>query len=79
MPYDPEQDKTLWNDEVRVEKFTLEVKIMKYGENGVPKVQINRLQKETPEDEGRFMKLGRMTKEETEAIIPLLKKAVENF
>jgi len=79
MPYNPEQDKTLWNDEVRVGKFTLEVKVMKYGENGQPKIQINRLQKETPEDEGRFMKLGRITKEEAEAIMPLVEKAIDNM
>ena len=78
MPFDPELDKTLWNDEVRVGKFVLEVKVMKYGE-GQTKIQIGRVQKEVPEDEGRFMKLGRLTKEEAEAILPLFQEAVKQM
>ena len=78
MPFNPELDKTLWNDEVRVGKFVLEVKIMQYGE-GEKKIQIGRVQKEVPEDEGRFMKLGRLTKEEAEAVLPLFQEALKNM
>lgn len=78
MPFNPELDKTLWSDEVRVGKFVLEVKVMKYGE-GQAKIQIGRIQKEVPEDEGRFMKLGRLTKEEAEAVLPLIQEAVKKM
>ena len=78
MPFNPELDKTLWSDEVRVGKFVLEVKVMQYGE-GEKKIQIGRVQKEVPEDEGRFMKLGRLTKEEAEAVLPLFQEALKNM
>ena len=78
MPFNPELDKELWKDEVRVGKFVLDVKIMQYGE-GEKKIQIGRVQKEVPEDEGRFMKLGRLTKEEAEAVLPLFQEAVKNI
>ena len=78
MPFNPELDKELWKKEVQIGKFALDVKVMQYGE-GQAKIQIGRVQKEVPEDEGRFMKLGRLTKEEAEAILPLFKEAIENM
>lgn len=74
MPYDPSLDKQLFTKAYESEGMKISVSVYSYN-NGVKKVQI---QRETvgPEGEPRFAKLGRLTKEELEAILPLLQEAV---
>lgn len=77
MPYEPELDKKLFNEEVEFESTKITVSVHSYNE-GMPKLQISR---ENPNAEGeyRFAKLGRMTKEEVEKVLPLIQKALESM
>jgi len=70
MPYDADLDKTLWEEKVEVGDYVFEVKVMQYNE-GTKKINIQRFRGEM------FNKLGRVTPEEAEAIMPLLQKAIE--
>ena len=72
MPYDASLDKTLWEEKMEVGEFAFEVKVMQYNE-GVKKINIQRFRGEM------FSKLGRITAEEAEAILPLVQKAVEEI
>lgn len=69
MPYDANLDKSLWEERVEVGDYTLEVKVMQYNE-GAKKINIQRFRGE------RFTKLGRLTAEEAEAVLPLVQKAI---
>jgi hypothetical protein len=66
--YDKSQDKVLWaHDGAYEDRFTrLSVAIHKYGEKGRPKAQISRENRNG--DDWSFVKLGRMTAEEFEAV-----------
>jgi len=70
MPYDANLDKTLWEEKVEVGEYIFEVKVMQYNE-GTKKINIQRFRGEM------FNKLGRITAEEAEAIVPLVQKAIE--
>ncbi len=72
MPYDANLDKTLWEEKIEVGEYVFEVKVMQYNE-GTKKISIQRFRGEN------FSKLGRITLEEAEAIIPLVQKAVEEI
>ncbi len=74
MAYDKELDKQLWTKKVQVGNFSFEVSVMQYGE-GAKKVQITR--KITDGD--RWAKLGRLTSEELEALLPPLKEALSQL
>ena len=77
MPgFDPNLDQTLFTEEKEFEKTKLSVMIKQYNE-GEKKIQISRENKRG--EDWQFAKLGRLTKEEAEAIIPMLQKAVENI
>ena len=72
MPYDANLDKSLWEERVDVGEYILEVKVMQYNE-GAKKINIQRFRGE------RFTKLGRLTAEEAEAVLPLVQKAIEQI
>ncbi len=74
MAYDKELDKQLWTKKVPVGNFYFEVSIMQYGE-GAKKIQITR----RITDGDRWMKLGRLTGDELEALLPVLKEALLNL
>ncbi len=73
MPYDKNLDKELFRDEAEMENCKLTVSVFSYNE-GTPKLQISRENKNKEGGYG-FAKLGRMTKEEVEAVLPLIEKA----
>lgn len=72
MPYDANLDKELWGERIDVGDYAFEVKVMQYNE-GTKKINIQRFRGEM------FNKLGRITAEEAEAIMPLVQKAVEEI
>lgn len=72
MPYDQSLDESLWQEKVGVGEYTLEVKVMRYN-NGVPKISLQRFRGEM------FSKLGRLTVEEAEAMLPLIEKAAQEI
>lgn len=77
MPYDSTLDKQLFAKSWEDDDSKITVSIYSYN-NGVKKLQISRENKDA-EGGYRFAKLGRMTKEEFTAILPLLKEAESQF
>ena len=74
MPaFDKSLDKELFSESCDLEKSVITVAVFSYNE-GTPKVQITRQAKRASGDLS-FAKLGRMTKEEVEKVLPLLEKA----
>lgn len=73
--FDPELDKGLFEESAEFERTRITVAIKSYNE-GIPKVQISRENKRA-DGEFSFAKLGRMTKDELEAVMPLLHKALD--
>ena len=71
--FDKSLDVVSFSESVDFEKSVITVAIHTYNE-GTAKIQIGRQSKKADGELG-FAKLGRMTKEELEAILPLLEKA----
>ncbi len=77
MPYDNSLDECLFSKSWESELERLTVGVFSY--NKAPKkLQIIR---ENKNDQGdyRFAKLGRMTKEEIESLLPLIEEALKNM
>lgn len=75
-PFDASLDESLFSKawETDIQRLTVSV----HSYNKAPKkLQISRENKN--EDNFRFAKLGRMTKEEVEAILPLIQEAVSHM
>ncbi len=74
MPgFDKSLDKELFSESVDFERSKITIAVFAYNE-GTPKLQLSRENKNA-EGEYSFAKLGRMTKEEVEAVLPLMEKA----
>ena len=75
MPYDSSLDKQLFAKSFETDDTKITVSVYSYN-NGPKKLQISR---EVPDAEGsmRFAKLGRLTKDEFQGILPFLKEAEE--
>ena len=73
MPYDASLDKEIFTKSYENDDGKITVSIHSYN-NGPKKLQIVR---ENRDQEGalRFAKLGRMTKDEVQAILPLIQEA----
>ncbi len=77
MPYNAELDKELFAQTWEGDRTRIRVGIFSYNQ-GPKKLQITREHKDS-EDNFRFTKLGRLTKEEVEGILPIIKKALEQI
>ena len=77
MPYDASLDKQVFAKSHEGDGTKITVSIYSYN-NGPTKLQISR---ENQDAEGgwRFSKLGRMTKDEFQAVLPLLQEVVNHF
>ena len=77
MPYDSNLDKQLFAKSLEREDTKITVSVYSYN-NGPQKLQISR---ETKDDEGnlRFAKLGRLTKEEIQAVLPLIQEVQKHL
>jgi hypothetical protein len=75
MPYDANLDEALFTKTWETEFERLTVSVYSYN-NGPKKLQISR---ENKDGQGnyRFAKLGRLTKEELENILPLIQDALK--
>ena len=74
MPgFDKSLDKELFSESLDFERSRIVVSVFAYN-NGTPKLQISRENKNAS-GEYSFAKLGRMTKEEVEKVMPLMEKA----
>ncbi len=73
MPYDSSLDEQLFSDSWESENTKITVGVYSYN-NGPKKMQITR---ENRDSSGtfRFTRLGRLSKEELEAVLPIIQKA----
>jgi pilus assembly protein TadC len=74
MPYDSSLDEKIFADSWESESTRINVSVFSYNK-GPKKVQVTRENKDATGN-FRFTKLGRMSKEELEAILPLLQQAL---
>jgi len=74
MPYDAKMDNQLFTKSWENELSKVSVSIYSYN-NGPKKIQISR---ENKNEDGKlsFAKLGRMTKDEAAAVLPMLQEAI---
>lgn len=77
MPYDSTLDKQLFTKSWEGEGTKVSVNVYSYN-NGPKKLQISRENLDA-EGETRFAKLGRLTKEEIEGILPFLTEAIAHL
>ena len=77
MPYDANLDKQLFAKSHEGEGTRVTVSIYSYN-NGPKKLQISR-ENQDAEGQWRFSKLGRLLKEEIEALMPILQESVGQF
>ena len=77
MPYDKSLDQCLASKTWESDTGRLVVSVFSYNQ-GQKKLQISR-ENQNAEGEYRFSKLGRMTKEEVEAILPLIQEVLPSM
>ena len=77
MPYDSSLDNQIFTKSWEGEGTKISVSVYSYN-NGPKKLQISR-ENFDAEGQPRFAKLGRMTKEELQAILPFLQEALHNL
>ncbi len=78
MAFDKTLDKELFGETTEFEVTRIRVSVYSYND-GTPKLQISRENRNQETGEWTFSKLGRLTKPEVEAIQPLLEKAKEKL
>lgn len=76
MPYEKSLDAELFKEVKDFGDTRITVGVFSYN-GGEKKLQVTR--ENMANDEWRFAKLGRMTKEEAKEVIPVMMKAVENM
>lgn len=77
MPYDASLDNSLFSKSWETELDRLTVSVYSYN-NGPKKLQISRNSRDN-QGEMKFSKLGRMTKDEVEAVLPLIQEAIKHM
>ena len=77
MAFDPNLDKQLFAEAKEFETTRITVSVQQYNE-GEKKLQISR-ENRSQDGEWSFAKLGRMFKDEAEAIVPLIQKALKKM
>lgn len=77
MPYDANLDKEVFSKPYDTEDTKIIVSVHSYN-NGPKKLQITRENKDM-EGNFRFTKLGRLSKDEIQAILPLIQEALVNM
>jgi len=77
MAFDKSLDKVLFSEVAEFETSKITVGVYSYND-GEKKLQLSR-ETRNMDGEFTFAKLGRMFKDEVEAVIPLMKKALEHM
>ena len=77
MAFDKSLDKNMFSETKEFETTRITVGVFSYN-GGEKKLQISR-ENRTQENEWTFSKLGRMFKDEVEAAIPMMQKAMEEL
>lgn len=78
MAFDKNLDKELFSETVEFETSKITVGVFSYNE-GTKKLQISRESLDPNTGEYKWSKLGRMLKEEAEAVLPIMQKALEHM
>lgn len=78
MAFDKSLDKELFGETVEFETTRLRVSVFSYND-GTPKLQISRENRNMETNDWTFSKMGRLVKAEVEAILPLIEKAKEKL
>lgn len=80
MAFDKNLDKNLFSESVEWDTTRITVGVFSYND-GPTKLQISRENRNPnfPEPTFKWSKLGRMTKEEAEKVIPLIEKALPSM
>jgi hypothetical protein len=73
--FDKSLDVEVFGEEVAFETTKLRVSVMQYNE-GQKKLQVSRENLDNESGDWRWSKLGRMTKEESEKVVPAMSKAL---
>ena len=73
--FDKSLDVEVFGEEVKFETTKLRVSVMQYNE-GQKKLQISRENLDNESGDWRWSKLGRMTLEESKAVVPAMNKAL---
>lgn len=77
MPYDQSLDQEIFKEVKEFSDSRITIGVFAYN-GGEKKLQVTR-ENMTREGEWRFVKLGRLTKDEAKEIIPVMMKAIENM
>ncbi len=77
MPYDQSLDIASFKETKEFADTRITVGVFSYNE-GTKKLQISR-ENQNQNEEWRFAKLGRMTKDEAQEIIPIMARAIETM
>jgi hypothetical protein len=77
MPYDSSLDEQLFAKSFETDEGRITVSVYSYN-NGAKKLQIVRENKD-PEGNLRFAKMGRLTKNEVEGILPIIQEAISSM
>ena len=77
MPYDKSLDIESFKETKEWEETRISIGVFSYNENA-KKLQLSR-ENMSSTGEWRFAKLGRMTKEEAEEVVPVMMKAIEQM
>ena len=75
MPYDSSLDECIFSKAHETDFDKITVSVQSYNK-GAKKLQITR-QNKTQDGELRYTKLGRMTKAEVEAVMPLMQESLQ--
>ena len=76
MAFDPNLDKETFSETKEFETTRITVAVKQYNE-GEKKLQISRENRSQNSTDWKFAKLGRMFKDEAEAVLPLIEKALK--
>ena len=77
MAFDRNLDKEIFSETVKFETTRIKVGVYSYND-GEKKMQISR-ENMNQDGEWSFAKLGRMFKDEAEAVLPLMQKALKHM
>lgn len=73
--FDKSLDVELFGEDAAFETTKIRVSVMQYNE-GMKKLQISRENLDNESGDWRWSKLGRMTKDEAKAVLPIMEKAL---
>lgn len=77
MAFDKNLDKELFSETIEFETSRIKVGVYSYND-GEKKLQLSR-ENRNMDGEWTFAKLGRMFKDEVEAVLPVMRKALEKM